>query len=280
MPLSADRTGALPHAAEPESFAGVQLRMLFHPNTIVRDSQLPIGVGVGHGDMYITRPAVAHGVADRFLGNSQQLMLVFRLEPRCNAAAFESTGDASGNGGALRQLAQGDFQPGAASLIQSQGHHGTPCLGEAITRQIADTDKNGVQLGVLALARWELFGRAKLHQDSGEGLRQAVMYFLADARALDQNGGFLGGVREPCELNGESCLLSKSYEQLTALHVLGVPAETQNEETNITAAKYKWIDDYAGVALAAVERERAGPDVRRVLVKTEVLRFLPVSPHV
>ncbi len=93
---------------------------------------------VHHGDLHRARVRVADGVAHRFLGNAQQLVLMLGLQSGRHADTFEGAGHATGHRRALGELLQRQFQPGAARLIQAQRHDRTPCFRQAIARQIAD----------------------------------------------------------------------------------------------------------------------------------------------
>ena len=67
----------------------------------------------------------------------------------------------------------------------------------------------------------EFLRRAELHQNSGEGLREAVVDLLADARALDEHRRLLRRIGEARELHGERRLLRERDEQLAVLDVFG-----------------------------------------------------------
>ena len=81
------------------------------------------------------------------------------------------------------------------------------------------------QLRVLLLAGRELLHRAELHQDAGEGLRQAIVDLLPDARALDQHRRLLRLIGEAGELHGERRLLGERHQQLAVLDVIRDPPE-------------------------------------------------------
>ena len=60
----------------PKPWRAEQLRALLHADAVVGDGQRPVRRLVRHGDAHGARLRVAHGVADRFLGDAQQLVLV------------------------------------------------------------------------------------------------------------------------------------------------------------------------------------------------------------
>ena len=129
------------------------------------------------------------------------------------------------------------------------------------------------QAGVLLLAGREFLHRSELHQDSGEGLRQAVVDLLADARALHQHRGLLRLVGQAGKLHGERRLLGERHQQLAALHVGRVAAEAQDEEADVAGAEHQRIDDAAGVAFLAVEGQHARPELLRLLLDVEIHRL-------
>jgi hypothetical protein len=62
--------------------------------------------------------AMAHGIADRLLGDAQQGVLVLGGQTGGGSAALEAALGASGHRGALGQLAQRQLQAAAAGLIR------------------------------------------------------------------------------------------------------------------------------------------------------------------
>ncbi len=166
-----------------------------------------------------------------------------------------------GHGGAVGQLAQGELQARAARLVEAQRHDRATRLGEPVARQIADARQGERELRVALLAGGELLDRAQLHEDAGEGLREAVVDFLADAGALHEHRGFLGRVREPRQLHRKRRLLRERYQELAALHLRGVAAEGQDKEADAAGAEHQRVDHRADTALVAVEVEHARPDL-------------------
>ena len=77
--------------------------MLLHAYAVVGDSEFPVGLSVRHGDAHGVWPAVAYGIADRFLGDAQELVLVFRLETCCYASTLETDSNTTGYRRALRE---------------------------------------------------------------------------------------------------------------------------------------------------------------------------------
>ena len=110
--------------------------------------------------------------------------------------AFEAAGGAAFDGGALGELAQRQLEADALGLVGAQRHHGAARIGEALARQVANAREDGRQRGIARAFVHGFFGRAELHEDAGETLREAVVDFLADAVALGEHGGVLGGHAE------------------------------------------------------------------------------------
>ena len=61
------------------------------------------------------------------------------------------------------------------------------------------------------------FGGAELHEDAGEALREAVVDFLADAIALGEHRGVLGGHAELLEADAQRDLVRDGQRELGAL---------------------------------------------------------------
>ena len=61
------------------------------------------------------------------------------------------------------------------------------------------------------------FGGAELHEDAGESLREAVVDFLADAIALGEHRGILGGHAELLEADAQRDLVRDRQRELGAL---------------------------------------------------------------
>ena len=98
----------------------------------------------------------------------------------------------------------------------------------------------------------QLFGRAELHENSGERLRETVVNFLPDAIALDEHRRRLAGVRETRELDGERRLLSKRDEQLLRLRADRLAmAERQGDTAHRAIAEHQRDDIHAHQALFA-----------------------------
>jgi hypothetical protein len=219
----------------------------------------PVRTLLGHGDAHAVRPRVAHGVADRFLRDAQQLVLVLGLQAGADATAFEGAGDPTGYRRALSQLAQRQLQSRTARLIQTQRHDRAARFGKPIARELADAREcHGELRAALATGR-EFLHRTELQQDAGESLGEAVMDLLADARALHEHRGFLGRVGQPRELHGKCRLLRQRYQQLAARHLLGLAAEGHGKKSNAAAAEHERVEHGTGNAVGAVELEQAGP---------------------
>src|SRR5690348_6217399 len=108
-----------------------------------------------------------HRVADRFLRNAQQLVLVLGLEPGDDARTLERAAHSPGYGGALGQLTQRQLQSRAARLIQTQRHDRAARLGEPIARELTDARECDRQLRAALAAGGKLLYGAKLQQDPG-----------------------------------------------------------------------------------------------------------------
>ena len=61
------------------------------------------------------------------------------------------------------------------------------------------------------------FGGAELHEDAGETLREAVVDFLADAVALGEHRGVLGGHAELLQADAQRDLVRDRERELGAL---------------------------------------------------------------
>src|SRR5262249_28664087 len=103
--------------------------------------------------------------------------------------------------------------------------------------------------------------RAQLHENSGKRLGKTVVNFLTDTSTFNENGCFLRGVRQACQLNCQGRLLRKRDQQLAVLHLGRFAPEGEYEEADVAGTKHQRIDQHAGVALTAVERERTGPNL-------------------
>src|SRR3977135_3637907 len=126
---------------------------------------------------------MTHRIAERLLGDSQQLVLMLGLQARLEIAALEGASDAPRHRRAVAKLPEGNLESGAAFLTQPQRHHRAARFRQAVAGEVTDPVQDAGQLGVLALAWLELLRGTELHENSGERLRQTIMDFLADARA-------------------------------------------------------------------------------------------------
>src|SRR5262245_35569266 len=132
-------------------------------------------------------------------------------------AALEEAFDATLDGRALRELAQRELEAYAPRLLRAQRHDGAARLCEAVFRERADAREDGRQRRGTSAVADGFLGGAELHQDAGETLRQSVMDFLADAVALGEHGGLLGGDAELLHADGESRLVREREDHLHAL---------------------------------------------------------------
>ena len=122
----------------------------------------------------------------------RQLMAAGQIRHALVAVAFWGVGGAKTLSlkGARSGRVICNLESGAACLIQPQRHHRAARFRQAVAGEVTDPVQDTGQLGVLALARLELLGGAELHQNSGEGLGQTVVNFLAYAGTLNENRGF------------------------------------------------------------------------------------------
>src|SRR6516165_4221752 len=202
IPVTADGAGALTHAGETKPLLRRELRTMLHAGTVIGHGEFPVPGLIGHGDAHGLRPRMAHRIADRFLRNAQQLVLMLGLQSGLDATAFEGATHATGYGGALGELPQRELQSRAARLVEPQRHHRAARFGKTVASELPDARERDRQLRAALAAGGEFLHRTELQQDAGEGLGEAVVDLLADAGALHEHRGVLGGVSEAGELHG------------------------------------------------------------------------------
>jgi hypothetical protein len=100
LPFAANGDGALSHTREAEALAR-PIDMVFHADPIVADVQHPVGGLVGEGDAHDARVSVPYGIAYRFLGNAQHLVLVLGAQTRRERPAFKHDADPTRDRGSL-----------------------------------------------------------------------------------------------------------------------------------------------------------------------------------
>ena len=129
--------------------------------------------------------------------------------------------DAARHRRALRELRERHREAAAPRLFRAQREHRAPRFRQTFLRQIADARRAPRRAAGPARTAPHLFGRAELHEDAGERLRETVVNLLADAIALDEHRRRLARMRETRELDGERRLLAERHEQLRGLRADG-----------------------------------------------------------
>ena len=172
---------------------------------------------------------------------------------------------------------QRNLQSRAPGLIQAQRHHRAARLGQAVARQFPDQRQGVGQFRAALPAGGEFLHRTELQQDAGEGLRQAVVDLLADARALHEHRGLLGGIRQARQLHGERRLLHQRHQQAAVQDFFRRAREGQCKEADAACPEHQRVDHRALGVLAAVEGQHARPDLARLAADVEINRLTQIA---